>query len=142
MAISVRALKQGDDHVLLNVADDVFDDPIDKQQTSAFLDDPRHHLVVALDDDLVIGFVSAVHSIHPDKPAAELWINEVGVAPTHQGRGIGKSMLQAMLEVGRAHGCGSAWVLTARDNSVAMRLYAGVGGEEWHEDTVMFSFAL
>jgi len=45
-------------------------------------DDPRHHLVVAV-EHVVVGFCSAVDYIQPDKPP-ELWINEVGVAPTPQ----------------------------------------------------------
>src|SRR5262245_22590933 len=108
--------------MLDNVAPGVFDDPIDWPATRAFLSDPRHHLAVALDANVVVGFASAVHYVHPDKPTPELWINEVGVAQTHQGRGVGKALIAALLELGRALGCAEAWVLTDRDNERAMRL--------------------
>lgn len=142
MSIEIKILRQGDDAVLAHVAPGVFDDPIDIAATARFLADARHHLAVALEDGLVIGFVSAVHYVHPDKPHPELWINEVAVAPTHQGRGIGKAMMEAVLEVGRELGCGEAWVLTNRRNIPAMRLYAAVGGIEAPEDQVMFTFPL
>lgn len=45
----------------------VFDDPIIAKATSAFLADPRHHLVVAIASGTVVGFASAVHYVHPDK---------------------------------------------------------------------------
>jgi ribosomal protein S18 acetylase RimI-like enzyme len=89
---------------------------------------------------LVVGFVSALHYAHPDKPRPELWINEVGVAPTHQGRGVGSDLLRSMLEAGRRNGCGEAWVLTDRSNIPAMRLYSSRRGVQ--SDHVMFTFRL
>jgi aminoglycoside 6'-N-acetyltransferase I len=88
-----------------------------------------------------VGFASAVHYIHPDKPS-ELWINEVGVAPTHRRRGLAKDLLRALFDAGRALGCREAWVLTDRSNEAAMRLYAEVGGIEAPGDTVMQEFRL
>jgi ribosomal protein S18 acetylase RimI-like enzyme len=79
--------------------------------------------------------------VHPDKPR-ELWVNEVGVAPTHQGRGVGRRVLDALLARGRAVGCRSAWVLTSVDNEPARRLYASSGGAEADERPVMVEFPL
>jgi aminoglycoside 6'-N-acetyltransferase I len=142
MATEIRILRPGDEAVLANVAPDVFDDPIDERAAAAFLDDPRHHVTVAIDDGFVVGFASAVLYVHPDKPRPELWINEVGVAPTHHRRGIARELLDALLEVGRAADCSEAWVLTDRSNEAAMRLYASVGGQEAPSDQVMFTFFL
>ena len=80
MTIEIRVLRQGDEAVLANVAPEVFDNPIDPQMTAEFLADPRHHIAVAIDGGVVVGFASGVHYVHPDK-RPELWINEVGVAP-------------------------------------------------------------
>lgn len=96
----VRKLTAEDTNLLLNPAEGLFDYAVQPQLTAEFLNDPRHHLVAAIDGDQVVGFVSAVHYVHPDK-ATELWINEVAVAPSHRKRGIGRQMLDAML----AHGC-------------------------------------
>jgi ribosomal protein S18 acetylase RimI-like enzyme len=136
-----RILGQGDERVLDTVAPDVFDNPIDARAAREFLGDPRHRLAVAIDDDVVVGFVSAVLYVHPDKPAPELWINEVGVAPSHQGRGIARRLLESTLEDARASGCREAWVLTDRANQAAMRLYESGGGEA-SGDHVMFTFRL
>ncbi|PSB55575.1 GNAT family N-acetyltransferase [Chamaesiphon polymorphus] len=141
MTISIEILDRDDLDILKNIDPDVFDDPIDLPRAIEFLADPRHHLVVAIDNDLVIGFISAVHYVHPDKPVPELWINEVGVAATHQRQGIGKRLMNAVLEIGRDLGCEVAWVLTDRDNTAAMSLYASVGNSA-ATDHVMFSFDL
>jgi GNAT superfamily N-acetyltransferase len=89
MAVEIKLLGPRDAGVFANSAPDVFDDPIDAGRAAEFLADPRHHLAVAVEDGRVVGFVSAVHYVHPDKPRPELWINEIGVAPTHRGRGLG-----------------------------------------------------
>jgi aminoglycoside 6'-N-acetyltransferase I len=91
--------------------------------------DPRHHLAVAIDAGTVVGMASAVHYVHPDKPT-ELWINEVGVAPTHHRRGIGRQLVAALLKRGQELSCAQAWVLTDVENAAARGLYAAAGGAE------------
>jgi ribosomal protein S18 acetylase RimI-like enzyme len=142
MAIEIKILNRGDVDILKNVDPDVFDDQIDIPRAIEFLSDPRHHLGVAIDGDLVVGFVSAVHYIHPDKSRPELWINEIGVAQNYQRQGIGKQLMNAIFAVGRELDCESAWVLTERDNTAAMNLYASVGNPGLPSDCVMFSFGL
>src|ERR1700729_2132597 len=123
MAIEIKVLLEGDLMVLMNVAEGVFDNPVDAELTREFLGDPRHHIAVAIEDGLVIGFASGVHYVHPDKPP-ELWVNEVAVAATQRRRGLGKKLLRALLEVGAAYNCRLAWVLTDRTNAAAMALYS------------------
>jgi carbonic anhydrase len=142
VAIDIKILQRGDEGLLTNTANGTFDDPIDARSTAEFLGDPRHHLVVAREDGLIVGFVSAVHYLHPDKPHPELWINEVDVAETHRERGIGKALLRSLLDVAREMGCTEAWVLTDRSNTAAMRLYSSAGGVEAPHDQVMFTFRL
>lgn len=139
--IEVRVLGPGDGAVLGRVDPDVFDHAVQASLAAEFLADPRHHLAVALDGEVVVGMASAVHYVHPDKPA-ELWINEVGVAASHHRRGIARRLLGTLLEHGRALGCREAWVLTERDNVAAMALYADAGGREMEDEIVGFSFSL
>src|SRR6266540_6444120 len=140
--LEIKLLGSTDSHYLNNIAIDVFDDPIVESAAQEFLDDPRHRLVVALDNKLVVGFVSAVIYLHPDKPAPELWINEIGVAPTHQRQGIGKSLLQSLLAHAKQSGCIEAWVLTDRANIAAMAMYKSTSGIETVPDPTMFTFVL
>lgn len=140
--ITLKLLQPTDLHILKDIAEDVFDDPIVESSAQEFLKDPRHRLVVALDGTLVVGFVSAVIYLHPDKPNPELWINEIGVAPTHQRQGIGKALMQAILGEAKRSGCIEAWVLTERANIAAMAMYKSNGGEEALPDPTMFTFKL
>jgi aminoglycoside 6'-N-acetyltransferase I len=139
MSIDIRMLGRDDGAVLQRVADDVFDHAVDPRWTAAFLADARHHMLVALDDGVVVGMISAVDYVHPDQ-APQLWINEVGVAPSHQRRGIGRRLLDAMLAHGRTLGCTEAWLGTEDDNEAANALYRSAGSKP--EPFVLYSFPL
>ena len=133
--LSFRMVTSAD--MLKNVAPGVFDGHLDPALTDEFITDPRHHLAIACVGDEVVGMASAVHYVHPDKPS-QMWINEVGVAPPHQRRGIGKHLLRLLLDHARQIGCGEAWVGTETENTAARRLYTAVGGRE--ESMVYFTF--
>ena len=139
MPLEIRLLSSENAEVLQNVAADVFDHPVDSHWTAAFIADARHHLFIALEDGWVVGIISAVDYVHPDK-APQLWINEVGVAPSHQRRGIGRQLLDAMLAHGRTLGCTEAWLGTEETNVAARGLYESAGSAP--EPFVLYSYAL
>ena len=139
MAVELRLLGPDDAAVLERVADDVFDEAIKASLAVEFLNDRRHHLIVAIVDEQIVGMITAVNYVHPDK-AAQLWINEVGVAPVHQRQGIGRALLNAMLAHGRKLGCSEAWLGTEHDNAAARGLYEDAGSVA--EPFVLYSFDL
>jgi hypothetical protein len=52
--IEIKVLGGNDADILKYVAPDVFDDRINPHVTDAFLRDPRHHLAVAVEDNVVV----------------------------------------------------------------------------------------
>ncbi len=139
--IEVRLLGPGDTAVLDRVAPEVFDNAVDANLAREFLADPRHHIAVAVADGVVVGFASGVHYIHPDKPA-QLFVNEVGVAPGYRRRGIGRRVLALLLGRGEEVGCTEAWVGTEVGNVAARALYARSGGVEDPEPFVLALYPL
>jgi ribosomal protein S18 acetylase RimI-like enzyme len=139
--IVVRMLDSSDEGAFSNIAPDVFDNVVETALTREFLADPRHHMAVALCRGQIVAFASGIHYVHPDKPS-ELFINEVGVAPSYQRQGIGRRLMAALLAHGAALGCGEAWVCTGPGNTAARSLYAAAGGTEEPEPSVFISFPL
>ena len=139
MPVDIRLLGPDDADVLGRVDPDVFDHPVDPRWTRRFFDDASHHLAVALDGGRVVGMITAVAYVHPDK-APQLWINEVGVAPPYRRRGVGRRLLDLMLAHGRALGCTEAWLGTEEDNVPARRLYESAGGAA--DPFVLYAFPL
>jgi ribosomal protein S18 acetylase RimI-like enzyme len=137
--VHVRVLTREDESLLLSAKHGLFDQEVQADLTAEFLADPRHHLIAAVEDGEIIGFVSALHYVHPDK-GTQLWINEASVAAPYRNRGIGKAMLVKTLSLARELGCREAWTLTEDDNEAAKALYAATGGTATAE--LMFTFEL
>lgn len=138
-ALTFRLLGRRDAPLLARVADDVFDFGVEPALATEFLEDPRHHVAVALDGGTVIGMATAVDYVHPDKPR-ELWINEVGVSHAYRRAGVARRLLSMLFERGRERGCREAWVGTEPGNVAARALYASLGGSD--AEFVLYAFRL
>jgi aminoglycoside 6'-N-acetyltransferase I len=143
--LSIRRLVLADLPLLL-AARDVFDHAVQPVLAQRFLAHPDHHLVGAVENGRLLGIVSAVTYLHPDKPL-ECWINEIGVAASQQRRGIGRQLVQAMLAHAGSLGCREAWVLTNSGNRAARALFAACGGlaspaARAPDGVIMVSFAV
>jgi ribosomal protein S18 acetylase RimI-like enzyme len=141
--IEIRRALPGDVALFAKIAEEVFDEVVDSQKIAAYLAEPGHHMIVAIHDGVIVGQTAAVVHRHPDKPT-ELYVDEVGVAPAFQRRGIAMRMLDAMFAHGRAIGCEEAWVGTEPDNLPARRLYEQRRrqGDDEGEEFVMYAFRL
>jgi aminoglycoside 6'-N-acetyltransferase I len=138
--VEIRRLGKGDAALLLDrVANGVFDEPVRAERLAAYLAAPGHLMFLALAGGEVVGQCAAVVHRHPDK-VAELYVDEVGVAPAFRRRGIARRLLDAMFDVGRSLGCSEAWVGTEPDNRPARRLYESRGGRA--EPFVMYEYDL
>ncbi|MFL5618431.1 MAG: GNAT family N-acetyltransferase [Gemmatimonadaceae bacterium] len=139
--IDILLLGPSDAAVLDRLAPEVFDRAVQGRWCSEFLADARHHLVVARADGIVVGMASAVDYVHPDK-APQLWINEVGVSPTHRRQGIGRRLVERLVELATELGCTEAWVLTDAGNEAANRLYAAAGAEVPPAASMMYTIPI
>jgi aminoglycoside 6'-N-acetyltransferase I len=107
----------------------VFDEPVDATRLHAYLREPGHLMVLAIEDGVIVGQCAAVIHRHPDKPT-ELYVDEVGTASTHRRQGIAKAMMAEIFAWGRELGCEEAWLGTDLDNVEANGLYRRLGPAE------------
>lgn len=124
--IEIRRLGPGDASVLDRVAADVFDHPINKKRLAVYLRDPNHLLLVAICEGEVVGQTRGMIHLHPDMDD-ELYIDNLGVTPAFQRRGVATRLIKALLKAGKDQGCKEAWVGTEEDNLPARRLYEKLG---------------
>jgi ribosomal protein S18 acetylase RimI-like enzyme len=122
---------------LLDAVDpDVFDHAIDGRRLAAYASDPLHAMFVAAEDGLVVGQIRGSVHLQPDR-ASDLYIDNLGTAPSRQRRGIASELMRAMLAWGEAQGCTYAWVATESDNAQAKGFYAAQAFD--HGAIAMFS---
>ena len=139
MPIRLRRLRPGDEWLLDQVAAEVFDEPVRADRLAAYLAQPGHLMVLAIDGDLVVGQCAGVIHAHPDKPT-ELYVDEVGTATSHLRQGIATAMLDELFAWGRELGCEEAWLGAELDNRAANGLYRSFGGKA--ETILHYEFSL
>ena len=105
----------------------LFDDPPRREATERFLAEETHHLLIAYEDDVPAGMVTGVEMTHPDK-GTEMFLYELGVDEAFRGRGLGQSLVRALVALARERGCYGMWVLTEEDNDAALVTYQRAGG--------------
>jgi len=135
MALSVRRMQPDDEALFQRVAPEVFDEPILASRLHDYLRTPGHLMVLAFEDDLIVGQCAGVLHRHPDKPT-ELYIDEVGTASTHRRMGIASLMLNELFAWAREVGCAEAWLGTEADNEPAKALYRRL--EPKQDETIQY----
>ncbi|WP_273568277.1 GNAT family N-acetyltransferase [Maribacter halichondriae] len=137
--IEIRLAVIEDLPALVTVGDNLFDHPVKPHRATEFLEDGRHHLVLAFYGSEVVGMASGFHYVHPDKDP-ELFINEVGVVESFQNQGIGRKLVKYLWEYAKKLGCVYAWVGTEKSNITAQKCYLAAGAELDEEPFLLFEF--
>ncbi|MFE2301783.1 GNAT family N-acetyltransferase [Streptomyces sp. NPDC059445] len=120
----------------LTAAEYLFDAPVRPEWARRFLETPGHHLFLAYEDGVPVGFVSGVETVHPDK-GTEMFLYELAVAEAFRRRGIGRALVRELAALARERGCYGMWVGVDRGNDIALATYRGAGGEDDGSCTVM-----
>lgn len=98
----------------------------DPWSARAFRDELRagyHYRAARIGDELV-GYAGLAFTAGP--PQAEAEVHTIGVDPAHQGRGIGRALLRALLEVADAEHA-TVFLEVRTDNEAAHALYGSEG---------------
>lgn len=139
--VCIRLLTRDDTELLADAGDDVFDFPVRRDLADAFLADPGNLIAVALEEGRIVGMASAFTYVHPDKPL-QLFINEVGVAENRRRHGIGRALVERILEAAKDLGVAEAWVATEEENAPARALYSALGGTEDASRAVVYTWTI
>ena len=137
--MEITCLDKTTAHLLENVAPDVFDNEIDASSVEAFLGCPRHAMLLAIDDGLVIGMVSGVEYFHPDKQR-QFWINEIAVTPNRRNQGIGRSLINEIISLAIERGCVNAWLGTEQTNLPANRCFSQISNGNPPQKFVLYEW--
>ena len=112
--------------LLQQVASDVFDRSIRADWLENCLHEPANMLLVAAENQVVVGQLLATIQQHVDAPPA-LYIDNLGVAPSHQRRGIARRLVQKATGIALAAGAREVWVVTEHENQAARAFYEDAG---------------
>ncbi|MGO7207961.1 GNAT family N-acetyltransferase, partial [Rhizobium ruizarguesonis] len=112
--------------LLENIAEEVFDRELNAQRLATYLKSSGHLMIIAVCEKQVIGQIAAYVHSHPDR-ASDVYIDNLGVAPPFQRRGVARRLLDEVLAWGKTLDCDQAWIVTDTGNNAARALYEGRG---------------
>ena len=128
-----------DDADKVTAAAELFDNAPTREATSRFLTDSNHHLLIAYEGGVPVGFVSGVEVTHPDK-GTEMFLYELAVAEDRRRRGIGRRLVERLAGIARARDCYGMWVLTDQTNVAALTTYERAGASREGDPQVLLSW--
>jgi ribosomal protein S18 acetylase RimI-like enzyme len=120
----------------LTAAEYLFDHPVRPEWARRFLDTQGHHLFLAYEGEIPVGFVSGVETVHPDK-GTEMFLYELAVAEAFRRRGTGRALIRELAALARERGCYGMWVGVDTGNDIALATYRSAGGKDDGTCTVM-----
>ncbi len=125
MSFVIKRMQPGDEAIFDDVAPDVFDEDIVAARLRACLAEPSHLMVLALEAGTVVGQCRGMLHRNPDEPS-QLYVDNLGVTPSHQRRGVARALMAELCGWGRERGCKGGWVATELDNDAANAFYAAI----------------
>jgi len=138
-SICIRKAKESDLPLIKKLITDLIDVLNDRKGVSIntalknvkdLLNDNNSHILVAEVNGDVIGFINFTirRTILHSAPSG--LIDELVIAKTHRGKGIGRLLLQAAIKKCKGLGCCEVEVSTEFSNTNARKFYKEVGFEE------------
>ncbi len=124
---TIHRCAPGDEGLFGRIAEEVFDDPIDRAKLTRYLSQSGHHLFVAIEKGVIVGQLTALSYQHPEDRAGDFYIDEVGVSPSARRRGIATRLMAAALTLGKQLGCAEAWLGAEVNNREAQAFYESMG---------------
>jgi ribosomal-protein-alanine N-acetyltransferase len=98
------------------------DDPWPATAFMRELDSEHNHYVAARVDGALVGYAGITRLGR--RPPFEYEIHTIGVDPTHQGKGIGRGLLDRLLDIAAG---GEVFLEVRTDNEAAIGLYESAG---------------
>jgi GNAT superfamily N-acetyltransferase len=94
---------------------------------------PAAHVLLAKEDEVVVGFASYSHLWPAVGLTRSLFLKELYVRESHRRAGVGRTLMQRLLEAAADGGCSRVEWMTERTNASARRFYEQLGYKENNE---------
>lgn len=125
--VRVSRVRSSDAARLARSADPLFDKSPDPAALAAYLTDNRNVFMLAEVNTTAVGFLraTALGQLHTRRP--QMYLYEVGVARRWRRRGVGRALVEQLLQYCRRERFDEVFVFTDPANRAAVRLYRGTG---------------
>ncbi|MBQ0036239.1 MAG: GNAT family N-acetyltransferase [Firmicutes bacterium] len=136
--ITYKALDTKDIKLLQETVKVFRDQNINEEKALDFLNNPTNIVHVALDDDKVVGYVLAYRLNRMDNGKDILIIFHLFVKEDHQRTGIGRTLMQRIIDYANSEPLHYALLITQTNNYKARKLYESLGGYNHPDDKEVY----
>ena len=123
--MKIRQLQPSDVKQVINLWTSAFSRNFNKTLNPDYINDPSSTTMVAYEGNTIIG-VASIHIIYKLSRTLGL-IEDVAVNKDHRGKGIGKSLVKKLIEIGKQKNCDKIVLNTSEKNS---KFYEKIGFEK------------
>ena len=133
----VRAAVADDEAAVLRLVEELFEPPgrrppgySSERASGGFrqaVAEPHADVLLALDGEALVGLASVYAELPSIRFGRRCWLEDLVVTASRRGEGIGRRLLEAATEWGRAHGCTYLELSSANERRDAHRFYLANG---------------
>ena len=123
--MKIRQLQPSDVKQVINLWTSAFSRNFNNTLNPDYINDPSSTTMVAYEGNTIIG-VASIHIIYKLSRTLGL-IEDVAVNKDHRGKGIGKSLVEKLIEIGKQKNCDKIVLNTSEKNS---KFYEKIGFEK------------
>ncbi len=116
--------------------------PLDEVALAEFLANPGHYLVLAMEEEKVVGSLYGYALRHPYRREPQFFLYGIDVRPEYRNQKIGSALVDQFITEAKLAGAFEVWVLTNESNKPAMAMYRHSGLKRSSTDDVMLSLTL
>lgn len=99
----------------------------DKGQTLRMAEDDRTYIFIAYENEQAVGYALAYRFPYFYTEKSHAYLYDIEVTEQHRRKGIGRLLIQAVLDALKHDGCGELWLGTATDNVEGQALFGRTG---------------
>ena len=123
--MKIRLLQPSDTKQVIDLWTSSFSRNFSNDLNPGYLNDPSSITMVVFEGNTIIG-VASIHIIYKLSRTLGL-IEDVAVNKDHRGKGIGKSLVEKLIEIGKQKNCDKIVLNTSEKNS---KFYEKIGFEK------------
>jgi ribosomal protein S18 acetylase RimI-like enzyme len=123
--MKIRRLQPSDTNQVIDIWTSSFSTNFSNTLNPGYLNDPNSKTMVVCKGNTIIG-VASIHIIYKLSRTLGL-IEDVAVDKDHRGKGIGKSLVEKLIEIGKQKNCDKIVLNTSEKNS---KFYEKIGFEK------------
>ena len=123
--MKIRELQPSDTKQVIDIWTSSFSRNFNNTLNAGYINDPNSTTMVVCEGSTIIG-VASIHIIYKLSRTLGL-IEDVAVDKDHRGKGVGKSLVEKLIEIGKQKNCDKIVLNTSEKNS---KFYEKIGFEK------------